>query len=69
MAAELALIPFLLGVGLRTFSLQPTSLPKVQECIAQIDLREAVKQAEALLKMSRVSETARFLNLPAPWPE
>jgi phosphotransferase system enzyme I (PtsP) len=69
MAAEPALIPFLIGVGLRTFSLQPTSLPKVQELIAQVDLRDAIKQADALLKMGRVSETARFLNLPAQWPE
>lgn len=69
LAGELKLLPFLVGIGIRIFSLQPVSLPKVQQAIRQINLPDAVQQAEAILGMGQVREIAQFLGLATPWQE
>ncbi len=63
MAHQEQYIPFLLGIGVRTLSMDPPYLPRIQKAISQIDLSEAQKIAETMLGQSKVSDLARTLNL------
>lgn len=62
MAHEERHLPFLLGIGVRILSLDAVYLPKVQRCIADIDLANAREQANHLLTLSSIRETAIFLE-------
>lgn len=57
MAHEPDFIPFLLGIGVRTFSADPQFLRSVQKTINTTDLSSARAYADALLKMSTIKET------------
>ena len=50
------MIPFLLGIGLRTLSIDIRSAPSIERTIASIDLAEAEELAIRLLTMGRISE-------------
>jgi phosphotransferase system enzyme I (PtsP) len=54
MAHEPKYLPFLLGIGIRTLSIDPKFLPEVQSLIKTISLTEARLHAEALLKATTV---------------
>lgn len=62
MAHEERYLPFLLGIGVRILSLDAVYLPKVQRCIADIDLARATEQAEHLLTLGSIHEIAIFLE-------
>jgi phosphotransferase system enzyme I (PtsP) len=49
MAHDPTFTPFLLGIGLRTFSVDPQHLPRVQRRIAEISLSRAIDNARELL--------------------
>ena len=61
LATEAHMIPFLLGIGLRTFSIDIRSAPSIERKIASIDLAEAEQLAIRLLTMGRISEIEDFL--------
>ena len=61
LATEAHMIPFLLGIGLRTFSIDIRSAPSIERTIASIDLVEAEQLAIRLLTMGRISEIEAFL--------
>ena len=61
LATEAHMIPFLLGIGLRTFSIDIRSAPSIERTIASIDLAEAEQLAIRLLTMGRISEIEDFL--------
>ncbi|MCW7753145.1 phosphoenolpyruvate--protein phosphotransferase [Desulfobotulus sp. H1] len=63
MAHEPALIPFLLGVGIRTLSLDPQFMPAVQQQIQTMDLREAEEHARELLGMSSIASVASYIGV------
>ena len=56
LATEAHMIPFLLGIGLRTLSIDIRSAPSIERTIAAIDLSEAEELATQLLTMGRISE-------------
>ena len=58
LGADPRMLPFLLGIGLRVFSLDPMQIPPVQRRIADIDLKRARGFANKLLSMGRISEIA-----------
>lgn len=58
LGADPSMLPFLLGIGLRVFSLDPMQIPPVQRRIAEIDLKRARVFANKLLGMGRISEIA-----------
>ena len=62
MAHDPRYIPFLIGIGIRKFSLDARYLPRIQQCIAGIDTGKAGVFAAELLGKSSVSETARLLD-------
>lgn len=60
--ADLHMLPFLLGIGLRIFSLDPASIPAVQQEIEKIDMNEAAWQAQKMLSFSLISEVEDYLT-------
>ena len=66
LAADERMLPFLLGIGLRTFSLDPMAIPAVQRRIEQIDLDQARAQARKMLSFGRIEEVADYLKTIAP---
>ena len=62
MAHETEYIPFLIGIGLRNFSLDPKHLPFMQQKIASLSLSQAESYAKALLSESTLKGTLRILQ-------
>jgi phosphotransferase system enzyme I (PtsP) len=62
MAADPRLTPFLIGIGIETFSLDARLIPKIQAEIGRINSQEAVKFAGKLLSCGRVSEVKALLG-------
>ncbi len=60
--ADPRMLPFLLGIGLRTFSLDPMEIPAVQRRIAQIDIDLARYQMNKMLSFGRIEQVAGFLK-------
>jgi phosphotransferase system enzyme I (PtsP) len=63
MAHEPEFIPFLLGIGIRTFSADPQFLPAVQETIAATDLTAAGRYAEDLLGLATIKKIRSRISL------
>ena len=55
-------IPFLLGIGLRTFSVDPAYLLRTQSVINATSLDAAKALAESMLAQSRLSDIAAILE-------
>ncbi len=68
MAHEVRYIPFLIGIGIRTLSVDPRYLPTIQKQLQQIDTGEARQQAERILSLSRIDELRRCFE-PTPSTE
>jgi len=60
------MLPFLLGIGLRTLSMDPLALPAVQRQIERIDLGAAREQARRMLAIGHVEQVAELLKTNAP---
>ena len=61
-ATDPQMLPFLLGIGLRHFSVDPMQIPLLQERIEGIDLAEAERQAAEMLSFGRTAEVQAFLD-------
>lgn len=66
MAHDLRLLPFLIGIGFDTLSVEPLYLPKVQNAIAELDMPQAAKMAEEMLSMNTAQAIAQFLENKPP---
>lgn len=62
LGADPRLMPFLLGIGLRHFSLDPLEIPAVQRRIAQINAAQAEQQAQHMLTLGRIGDVADYLR-------
>ena len=62
MAADPKLIPFLIGIGLKTFSVESRQIPRMQKFIGQLDSKACQTQAAHLLSLGRISEVAAALQ-------
>ena len=65
LGSDLQMLPFLLGIGLRTISLDPMEIPAVQRAIEQIDLELARFQAAKMLSFGLLEEVAAFVRASA----
>ena len=63
MAADPKMIPFLLGIGITTLSIEVRLIPRVHQFVSEVDMAEARKTADALLRMGRISEVAAALGI------
>jgi phosphotransferase system enzyme I (PtsP) len=62
MAHDPAYLPFLVGIGIRKFSLDARYIPKVQARLGVLSLQDAVAHAKTLLAMTRMEEIERALK-------
>jgi phosphotransferase system enzyme I (PtsP) len=62
MANDEKYLPFFLGIGIRTLSLDPLYISRVQKAIARIDLASAARVADEVLRESRVEVIARIFE-------
>lgn len=63
MAADPKILPFLLGIGVRTFSVEARQIPRMQKTIADLDLSATRRKADQLLRLGRVSDVAKALEI------
>jgi phosphotransferase system, enzyme I, PtsP len=63
MAHDARFVPFLLGIGVRKFSLDARYLPRIQETIAATDLGQARDLTARLLGETTVAGTAKLLGI------
>ena len=61
LASDPRMLPFLVGVGLRKFSIDIASAPAVQRAVEGIGVAEAEEIARAMLRFGRISEVEAFL--------
>ncbi len=62
MAEDPRYIPYLIGIGLRRFSLNPRNIPKVKLLMEKIDVVSAEKITVKLLAQKRLSEISRLVE-------
>ncbi len=62
LSADPRMLPFLMGIGLKKFSIDITNAPTVQRLVQTFSLAEAEEVAETMLGMGRISEIEAFLE-------
>ena len=60
LAQDPQMLPFLIGIGLRTLSMDPMGIPAVERGIAEIDSKEAREQARKMLSFGSSEEVAEY---------
>jgi len=66
MAHQPEYIPFLLGIGVRTLSVDPVYLLRTQQAVSAISVSEAQTLAQSMLAQSRISDVAALLPAGPP---
>ena len=66
MAHFVEYLPFLIGVGVRTLSVEPNYLSRIQSAIELIDTGSARRHADELLSCTRVEEITALLREQVP---
>ncbi|MCD4750662.1 MAG: phosphoenolpyruvate--protein phosphotransferase [Thermoanaerobaculales bacterium] len=61
MASDPLMVPLLVGLGLRRFSMNPQSLPLVRNLVRQLSAREASAMARQAIRMSTAREIEEYL--------
>jgi phosphotransferase system enzyme I (PtsI) len=61
MAADPLMVPVLVGLGLRRFSMNPQAVPVVRALVRQLSYRESVPMARQALKMVTAREVEEYL--------
>ena len=68
MAHQAQYLPFLIGIGVRSLSVEPICLPAVQATVARIELVEAQALAAEMLAATTVAEVNELLPAPEAEP-
>jgi phosphotransferase system enzyme I (PtsP) len=66
MAADIKMVPFLLGIGITTLSVDVRQIPRVHQFVSSLQMAECRAKADALLRMGRVKEVAAALGAERP---
>ncbi|MDZ8118688.1 phosphoenolpyruvate--protein phosphotransferase [Pontiella agarivorans] len=61
LSADPRMLPFLLGVGLKKFSIDSVNAPTLQRLVNELNMEEAEKIARTMLALGRISEVEAFL--------
>ena len=61
MSADPHMLPFLLGTGLKQFSIDIVNAPTVQRLVEAISFEDAQKITQTMLGFGRISEVEEFL--------
>ena len=62
MAGDIQLMPFLLGIGIRHFSVAPRWIPRVQNIVRTINIKQADKLAQKILSKGQVKEVEELID-------
>lgn len=62
MAHQAEYVPFLIGIGVRTLSVEPLYLPRVRALVAGIDLQEAEAEAEEMLACTTLTDVEEVMG-------
>lgn len=62
MASSKKYIPFLIGIGIRTLSVDSMYIPKVKKTISETSYSESEKTADEMLSKSRMEDIEKILN-------
>jgi len=62
MATDPKILPFLLGIGLRRFSVESRAIPRMRETLAQLDSGEMARFADRVLRLGRITEVHEALQ-------
>ena len=63
MAHESRYIPFLLGIGIKTLSVDPIYISKIRKTISELDLKEARTHADLLLTQNKIQSIEEILGI------
>lgn len=63
MAQDARYLEYLLGIGIKKFSVNPEAIPRVQKAINKISLKNARQKTEQILAMSRVGQIQETLSI------
>ncbi|MFP4483980.1 MAG: phosphoenolpyruvate--protein phosphotransferase [Spirochaetaceae bacterium] len=63
MASDPTMLSFLIGIGLRSFSVDPGQIPELKRAIADLRTDRAAQIAHAMLEISSIAEMEEFLHL------
>jgi phosphotransferase system enzyme I (PtsP) len=63
MATDERLIPFLVGVGIQSFSMDPKYIPRIQQVIAALSFNDARRLAREILQLGRVKAIEAHLSI------
>jgi phosphotransferase system enzyme I (PtsP) len=61
LSADKRMLPFLIGVGLRNFSIDMVNAPEVQRLVVSTSVKAAEQIASRMLSMGKISEIEAFL--------
>ena len=56
-------LPFLLGIGLRRFSVESRNIPRIRETLAGLDAAETAAFADRVLRLGRITEVREALQI------
>ncbi len=62
MAGDVRYIPFLVGIGIHTLSVDAAYLPKVKKLLSKISVKDAEKFADQILSYSKISDINRLIE-------
>ncbi len=62
MAQDERYLEFFLGIGIRVFSLDPATMPKVQKIIREKSSQQVVEKAQQMLSRSTISELRKYME-------
>ena len=62
MSAEMAYVIFLLGLGLKEFSVAPGTIPELKQVIRSVTMKEALKVTSEVFKMDDPQEIIQYLE-------
>ena len=60
-ANQANLVPFLIGIGIRDFSLDPHGIPHFREIVRELRAEQAEKDAARLLRLATLREVEKTL--------
>ncbi len=63
MGSDQLMLPFLIGIGLRSFSVDPVYIPELTRGLAALRVDRAEQTARTMLEISSIAEMEEFLHL------
>ncbi len=61
MASDPLMVPLLVGLGLKRFSMNPQAIPKIRSLVRQLSFKEASSMARRALRLTTAREVEEFL--------